>query len=471
MSFTHDWMRIGVTAAAVLAFLGGADALSADGAPTQACVEGVPPDLAPYWQHLCHGESRNVVLDHMRGGLAALAAGEADLAARSLDIALNGVEAVYGEDEQAAKARSVWHAEEVKAFKGEPYERTMAYHYRGLLYLLQGDWDNAQASFKSAVLQDSFAELERFRSDVASQVWLEGWANRCGGNADHAGRLFAEAQSLRPSLAPPGDRETVLVVAETGMAPRKSAIGAHREALMISEGLIGNHTLFVETAGLRKPMVVAEDVFFQATTRGGREVDKILADKVSTKEGVGSAGRTAVVAGMATVAAANYSSHNQNNNNNNNNNNAAAAAGAVGLAVVLIGLMVTAAANAMETGADARYWENLPHSIHLAVLPAVQGGFSVQGFDLLDPIGRSVLADRSAVVVGGEAPCTLVWVGSGNVIPSMAVPTAAATGAPAIASSGAAAGSGEAGNCRTGPGRVTVMEPQICRRIGGMTLY
>ena len=48
----------------------------------------------------------------------------------------------------------------------------MAYYYRGVLYLRDGDYENARASFKGGMLQDGFAEEEQNRSDFALLSFL-----------------------------------------------------------------------------------------------------------------------------------------------------------------------------------------------------------------------------------------------------------------------------------------------------------
>ncbi|MEW5728602.1 MAG: hypothetical protein AB1918_12320 [Pseudomonadota bacterium] len=409
--------------------------------PSPECMEGIPGELKPLWEKVCTSEKRNQVLAHMTGGLAALTSGHLPLAERSLDIALGGIETVYADDPAAEKARSVWHAEDVKEFKGEPYERAMAYYYRGLAYLAKGDWDNAQASFQGGVLQDTFAEMERHRADVGSLVWLEGWANSCRGNTSRAGELFAEAQSINPALKPPAKDETVLVVAESGQAPRKFRAGNNGEKLGIREGLIGNYALAARLGEAAVPLARAEDLFYQATTRGGRAADKILAEKSATKDGTEALGMGMIVGGLA---AANYNSQSRNNNND---------AAAAGLAIALIGLMVYAASQNMDAGADIRTWINLPHSVHLAALPAEN--FDPRKLTLVDPAGRDVLSPSARLLVAAPGPCTLVWIGAHNVVPSLAVEAAA---------------DGSAGNCRTSAGTLVTMPPPTCKRIGGQPL-
>ena len=58
----------------------------------------------PYMRVLQEGQ-RNLVLNHMRAGLAAMELGEFGLAEESFDIALLNIESVYTDDENAAKAR------------------------------------------------------------------------------------------------------------------------------------------------------------------------------------------------------------------------------------------------------------------------------------------------------------------------------------------------------------------------------
>lgn len=415
-----------------------------------ACMASAPAGLEPYWQPLCAAEPKDVVLHRMRAGQMAFARGHGQQAEEQFDAALAAIDSVYAESETAQKARSLWHAEGVKDFKGEPYERVMAQYYRGLLDLIAADFDNAQASFKGAVLQDSFAFLERHRADVASMVWLAGWATRCRGG--DAAELFAEAAALRPALKPPAPEATVLVVAETGTGPRKSTTGMHNEKLVFGEGMRGNDRLVAALGGHRQDMVEAEDLFFQATSRGGRQMDELLAEKGRTKDSTQAFGQAAMAAGMSTMAVAQ-------SQQNNNGRGGGGAVGAVGGAIALVGMIAYASAQSMNPQADTRTWDTLPHSIHLAALAMPSASLRTEAVDLLDGDGASVLPDRSRLRVATHEACSLIWVGAESILPSRSRPAAAAVSEPA----------GPA-TCRTPSGAAAALPADVCARIGGTPL-
>lgn len=422
-----------------------ASALAAEPA-TPACDTQVPGEMAALWQRICHSAPADRPLAQMHGGLAALASGHAELAEQTFDRVLDTIETVYADTPEAERARSLWNAESVKDFKGEPFERMMAYYYRGVLALAKGDWDMAQATFQGAVLQDTMAATGRFRADNAAAMWLQGWSERCRGNTSRANDLFAEAAGVNPALHPPANSDTLLILAETGTGPLKFHAGRHGETLGIREGLIGNYRLDAIVDGQTVGLQRAEDLFFQATTRGGRPVDDILAAKADTKDTLNDVGRAALMAGAGTLA---YSAT---NNHNNNNNDAAAA----GLALLLIGVMAQAAADNVDAQADTRTWASLPHSIHLGTAPAATR-LDIGRLELNDPAGRSVLSNHDAILVAKADRCQLVWIGNLSIAPSLAV-----------AAEGAAPD--QAGNCRTAEGGLALLPPDTCRRIGGAPL-
>ena len=121
---------------------------------------------------------RDKVLVEYREALAALRAGKNAEAKAYLDDAIRRIGGLLsGPDDAAAKARGLFSAEGTKNFIGEPYERAMAYYYRGLLYWQDGEVDNARACFRSAELSDSEAEGAEHRGDFVIMDYLAGLAS------------------------------------------------------------------------------------------------------------------------------------------------------------------------------------------------------------------------------------------------------------------------------------------------------
>lgn len=313
-----------------------------------------------YRRVLLEGE-RNVVLNQSRAGLAAMWLGAKQAAEQSFDQSLSRIEAIYANTEEAEKARSVYYKENIKVFKGEPYERAMAYYYRGLLYLMAGDFDNARASFKGGMLQDGLAEDERYRQDFAVLAFLEGWTYHCQAMTTQASERFAEAaevSSLKTLRAPEADHR-YLLIAETGAGPRKVGGGEFKHLLQFeqppSDGIVGAEFRIGQQT---VRTVAAEDIYWQATTRGGRQIDAILNNKAVWKGDLDKVGDVMMTAGTTTMMMGGMGGNDS--------------AAMVGGLMMLMGAVAKANSAAMNPAADIRQWDNLPGTVHIAttVLPA-----------------------------------------------------------------------------------------------------
>lgn len=336
---------------------------------------------------------RNIVLNHMRVGLAALEMKKFDLAAESFDQSLSRIETVYANNEKAEKARELWFKENIKDFKGEPYERAMAYYYRGLNYMVSGDYENARASFKGGMLQDAFAEDKQDRSDYAMLAYLEGWSSKCLGNSDLAKESFDEAEKIRPTLVRPEENDDHLIIVETGNAPQKVAGGDFKEKLTFLRGKNSDESMLqLRYNGDTSELAPAEDLFIQASTRGGRPVDHILAGKVTFKENADATGDVLLTAGAATMGMG--------------GSDEAVIAGAV---MMLVGVIAKASAEAAQAEADVRVWDNLPDKIFLASAE-YQSDSSDPSAYVLDS-GGNVVADSEVAlpVIDSGNKCKLSW--------------------------------------------------------------
>ena len=343
-----------------------------------AYLEDKPSLLHYHYMRVLREGRRNRVLNHMRAGLAAMELGEFDLAEESFDIALLNIESVYTDDENAAKARSLWYAEGRKDFKGEPYERAMAYYYRGLLYFREGDFENARASFKGGLLQDAIAEEETYQADFALLIFLEGWASLMLGDWDMAEEAFQEVQKYRPDFVFPPRDHNVLLIAETGTAPRKIGVGSGQSALRFTQGMgFREESVRFELGGSAFPGFPMENIFWQANTRGGRQVDHILAGKVRFQETNQAMGRTLTDLSLgALVMAPQFGDD----------------AGAVAIVAAILGLVglgQQAVAAKTQTQADIRYWDNLPDRVHVFTLNSRERNQRLK-VSFLKPNGRQI---------------------------------------------------------------------------------
>lgn len=320
------------------------------------------------------GENMSV-LNYERIALAAMELGYYKEAEQALDQALNRIEAVYAKDAQAERARSLFRKESNKDYKGEPYERAMAFYYRGLLYLRAGDYENARASFDTAEFQDTVSEEENYQSDFAVMDYLSGWASHCLGQDSKAKDYFASATKANAKLVAPKPDDNLLMLAELGYGPRKIKGGAQRELLTFAqaEGADEDGAMFALSgmnpakSAKEKPTVynaqfqpmLASSVWEQATTRGGRPVQGILNGKAQFKDVTGKIGDVGGAVGNELLK--------QGLSNNNSS------MGQLGMGLAAASFLFKAASSAARADADVRAWDTLPNSLYVATGRAPAG--------------------------------------------------------------------------------------------------
>ncbi|MBF6023225.1 hypothetical protein [Lysobacter niastensis] len=340
-------------------------------------------ELQPFYKTLYLDGEHNAVLNFQRLGLAAMEAGAWAEAEWAFDEALARIEAVYGKTSIASDARSKWNAEGIKDFKGEPYERVMAYYYRGLLYLREGDYQNARASFMAGEFQDTLSEAEEFQGDFALMNYLSGWSSYCMGDTVQAGDAFAVAKQVNSAVQMPG-KENTLLIADLGRGPVKMARGTQHKLLAFAESMDAGrgeqaHAAIAGNAQQR-PLSEYSDVYFQATTRGGRAFDAILDGKASLKNnlvrtyGVGEA---LTQSGMPALQLA-------------------------GLAIAVVSGGV---GGQVKSQADTRVWDTLPDHVSLGlakVEPTAAISFSFDG-------NESAAPGPTPVMRAHHGQCGIAW--------------------------------------------------------------
>jgi tetratricopeptide (TPR) repeat protein len=350
-----------------------------------------PAALQPIYNALWVEGEHNAVLNLNYLGLASLEIGDYAVAEKAFDAAIERIEAIYADNPSAQKAKSVFAAEKVKDFKGEPYERAMTYFYRGVLYLRVGDYQNARASFLSAERQSTLSESESYDSTFGLMDYLAGWSSYCDGDVSRAQELSARASKAQPeifdSLRPD---VSYIGLIDVGTGPTKFGTGQYGEKLSFkSSGEPPTITSAEASAATISAPLVAADLNWQAATRGGRPVDAILNGKAQWKTGTDTASAALTTVGYATSVQGALSG-NQNLQN----------AGTIGMAVGLIGGLF---AKAMNPAADTREWSNLPADIAVG-----SGQLAPAGTPNLNFVATSG-SSGSAVLNARSGKCGVSW--------------------------------------------------------------
>ena len=342
-----------------------------------------PVPLQPIFQALYIEGEHNAVLNLDYLGLAAMESGEYAIAEKAFDAAIERIEAIYADNPSAQKAKSVFAAEKVKDFKGEPYERAMTYYYRGVLYLRSGDYQNARASFLSAERQTTMSETESYDSTFGLMDYLAGWASSCDGDQVRAKELADRAAKAQPEIfANLQPTVSYLALVDVGTGPTKVAAGQYKEKLTFQ---VGNNSVSADnieanSASIGAP-VVAADINWQATTRGGRPVDAILNGKAQWKSGTSTA---ASVLGTVGYASAVQGALTGNNN-----------LSVFGGVSMLAGFGSHLVSKAMTAEADTRTWANLPGTIVLSQGQLQANGIPGESF-VVQPAGTTVATPLNA---------------------------------------------------------------------------
>jgi len=385
-----SWLALGALSSA-----GGAEKTGQKTGEVQtAIIEEMPPALRSGYQVYINEGTSNRVLNAMRLGLDAMQLNYLEEAGRFFDIALSGIETVYANNETAAKARKMWYEEGSKDFKGEPYERAMAYYYRGVLYMLAGDYENAGVCFRGGMLQDAFAEEQVYRCDFAVLYFLEGWCWLRMKDRSKAEESFQELKKYRPDFQIPDPSINALFIIETGPSPRKLADGIGHAELKIfrGKGEKAVRTVIVIDENTNLSAYPMEDVAWQAQTRGGRQFDKILQGKAEFKQESAQTGAALSEAANNAMLTSSFMSGSQ-----------ASTMQGLGAGLAVAGGIATIVSAKAIPKADTRYWDNLPETIHIVGAKLTPGAHQVK-VKFMNQSGQEMLDLEKSLSI--EAPET-----------------------------------------------------------------
>jgi len=278
----------------------------------------------------------------------------------------------------------------------------MVGYYLSIADFVAGDLDNARADLRFAEYQDTMSASETFQSDMVVMPYIRGWLYNCSTNTTRAKDEFATVSSAKPKLRLPATDDNVLLIAEVGSAPEKYSTGKYREELRYRRG--GASTVrgvtFVQGSRLLVGQQI-EDVYFQASTRGGRAVDKILAGKASFKN---VAENIAVGAAIFTDISSDLATNSMMYGDDKNSSEFA------GLALLgaIVSVGSSLVANAAKPGADTRTWDTLPDRIYIASAHMDKADTNIQwssGFH--NEEGTLLRASRMKIFRSGS--CVLAW--------------------------------------------------------------
>lgn len=331
---------------------------------------------------------KDLVLKEYQAATVALRRGDFVTAKTSLDSAITAIGGIMIDENGAKKARSLWSDESTKFFIGEPYERVMAFYYRGILYWMDGEADNARACFRSAQFIDADVENKAYASDYVTLDYLDGLATaKLGGDGKDA---YDRAAKLTTAPLPALDSATnTLVFVEFGQGPSKVADGKNKELLKVVPGSSPAVGAVLKIGDQVIPVAALDDVNFQATTRGGRVMDHVLGNKAVFKENTGTVGDVAL-AGAATSLRM------------GGGNNLTA-----GLAIG--GALFKGASMLTKTKADIRAWDTLPARVGVASVKLAPGEHPAT-VEFIDQAGKPVVSRPVVIKVAAEKPDTVLFV-------------------------------------------------------------
>ena len=300
--------------------------------------------------------ARDKVLWKMRTSAVAMRRGDYPEAKRLLDEVIFSIGGIVSKDKDAKKARGVFHEEARKSFHGEPYEQVMAYYYRGILYWMDGEPDNARACFRTGQLVDSDTENKEYSADYVLLYYLDGLASvkLAGDGGDAFNRSEKEAHWSRPPRY--DSQANVLIFAEYGNGPTKYGTGEYGEQLRFLPGSSNHRGARFRVNNLAVALDPYDDLNFQATTRGGRVMDHILGNKAVFKTATDVAGDVGLVGGLLLASQRETRD--------------------AGIGLAAAGLVSKIISSATTPAADTRCWQNLPEYLSFGALRLPPGQYT-----------------------------------------------------------------------------------------------
>jgi len=317
-------------------------------------------------------KDESFVLNNCRFGSAALAAGDLAGAEEAFMQAYTVINSVKTNDGGRALGASLVF-EGVKVWKGEPFERAMAFYYLGLVNLLKGDYDNARAAFNNSLFKlrdyahdkDQAPEADRYtpyESNFALGYFGVGLCYLRMGDAAQAQVNFDRAIKLQPYMASlveaaKNPHTNTFVFVDYSQGPRRAGKGWYNEESAFGPtpaevGPVPALQAFADGQALPPNGPPTSDTLAMAQDQKWQDIDTIRKTKavIGTGAMVGGAGLAAYGADR----------------------------GNTGEALAGLGIMALGAALAASSQADLRYWEMLPRTVYVVPAALIPGEHTLQ---------------------------------------------------------------------------------------------
>ena len=278
-------------------------------------------------------QDENQVFYNLHLAQAALEGGDVWDAKRSLTTATQIMTSTAG---NSRGALSLVSAERLKLFKGEPFEKAMAFLYLGLIYYNEADYQNARAAFSQALLMDKQAQ-RGFDEDLRLVYYLLAKTYLRLQDPANAAIAMNKANQRNPQEPYPANPYYDLELAEQTVVT--ILVGLGQVPLKVRQGPGASLDTFVprKTPEAHVQLhwggqnlgygVLALDLNYEAQHRGSSGKDSVQAAKGVARD-----------AALVTAAVSDNEK-------------------------VQLGALLFALTN--QSQADIRQWESLPASLHL----------------------------------------------------------------------------------------------------------
>ncbi|MBQ9788041.1 MAG: hypothetical protein IJW31_00375 [Lentisphaeria bacterium] len=299
--------------------------------------------------------------------------------------------------ESEEKAQSIWHGEINKVYKGDSYERATFYALMALSFIQQENYEDALRAIKNGLLADADSNSEDAINDYAllhylgyfaaqklnyeaeAQEYLQAMFGAMGNRNfnGHENNCFSQLQN---------NNANTLLVVWVGEAPTVACTGEYEENRTIICGRLPFTAMSLAVNASSAFMVANNlgDLDYQATTRGGRLMDNVLANKAAVKKGMEVTSNIFFIAGTGLIIAGGACI-----NSSPTVGICLLGAGGscyiCGLGIYFIGYM-------MNPAADGRYWRNIPGQLYIIPLNLPQGEHKIAltGYHNSDRVALSI---------------------------------------------------------------------------------